>query len=410
MVSGVARLADRTLRCNPAPPNRDPERLGQPTAERPKGCLLWLHVRDPADVGCIAALTHEVSILRNEPVSGLVTSSENAAPLHAISGTSTHQLVPSDTKGSVKRFLDHWQPDIAIVHGAPDRPVLFSETKAAKIPLFLVASDRNPLVTGGKPSSSTVSIPNTFHAILASSGNEKRALIYAGFPSERIDVASYLRDTALVPPCEEKDLTALTAILGGRPVWLAADVSASEIPAIEAAQRRTIRAAHRLLLIIVPRDLDDGTAIAGSLETHGWRTALRSAGGIPDENVQVYIADTADAMGLWYRISPITYLGGSFDADIDTADPFGPASLGSAILHGPEVGGAVPRIQRLQAAGASRLIDRPEALGDAVFDLMSPDNAARLAHSGWAVTTEGAPAVSTLTSMINLTLDGEDPV
>ena len=310
----------------------------------------------------------------------------------------------------MNRFLEHWRPDAAIILGSPDRPVLFSEAQKAKIPMFLAASEKYPITADGKPTSQGFSIPQTFHAVLAKDGKDKRALIYAGVPPTRIAVSETLCDTAVVPPCKDKDVAGMSAALSGRPVWLAAHVSTAEIPAIEAAQRRTIRAAHRLLLIIVPRDLSDGPAIAGSLETHGWRTALRSVGGKPDENVQVYVADTTDAIGLWYRISPITYLGGSFDPNIKTVDPFGPASLGSAILHGPHLGGAALRIKRLRDEGASQLIESPDALGGAVFELLSPDNAARLAHAGWTVTTQGAPAVAALTSMISNTLDGEEPL
>ncbi len=377
---------------------------------RPRGCLLWLHVNNPADAGCIAALTAELSSLRDEPIFGLVTSSENAATFSAVKDAAIHQLVPGDTKGSVRRFLDHWQPDVAIFAGTPERPVLLAETKTSKIPIFLAASSDSPLFPASKVTIPPVPISDTFNAVLASNVLEKQALLHAGVDPSRIAVAGAIRDTALAPPCQDDQVADLSAILGGRPVWLAADVSASEIPTLEAAQRRTIRAAHRLLLIIVPKDMDDGTAIAGSLETHGWRTALRSSGGIPDENVQVYIADTGDSMGLWYRLSPITYLGGSFDPDLPTSDPFAPASLGSAILHGPEVSGAVPRIQRLQASGASLVVKKTEELGDAVFSLLSPDKAALLAHAGWAITSEGAPAVEALVNMISRTLDGEEPI
>lgn len=347
--------------------------------------------------------------MRGEPIFGLVTSSENAVPFSAIDETAIHQLVPGDTKGSVNRFLEHWKPDVAVIVGAPDRTVLLTEAHAAGIPLFLATNTQSASAFGGGLSNSSLSIPEIFRGVLVSNSADLKALVRLGVPDARIAVTGPLRDTALAPACNDADITALSEILGGRPVWLAAEVSASEIPALEAAQRRTVRAAHRLLLIIVPKILSDGPAIAGSLETHGWRTALRSSGGRPDENVQVYIADTDEGMGLWYRLSPITYLGGSFDPELPTSDPYGPASLGSALLHGPEVSGAVPRIQRLRAAEATMLIKDPAGLGAAVFELLSPDKAARLAHAGWATTSEGALAVEALVTMINLTLDGEEP-
>ena len=410
MLFGATRLADRTFRRNnPSPPERDSERLGHPTAERPKGCLLWLHVSDPAESGCISALTSELSSLRDEPVFGLVTSSENAAPFTSNDPRLIHQLVPGDTRGSVQRFLDHWKPDVGIIAGPADRPALLSEAHATDIPLFLAASTRAAAISGSALSTQSVAIPDVFSGVLVASRADQEELARLGLPATRSVVTGPLCDTALPPPCDDDDFSRLSQTLGGRPVWLAVEVTAAEIPILETAQRRTIRAAHRLLLIIVPRDPSEGLAIAGSLETHGWRTALRSAGGQPDENVQVYVVDTDDDLGLWYRASPITYLGGSFDPDLEISDPYGPATLGSAVLHGPEVSGAVPRIQRLQSANASKLIAVPDDLGDAVFQLLSPDQAALLAHAAWATTSEGAPAVEALVSMISRTLDGEAP-
>ena len=410
MLSSATRLADRTLRReNPSPPERDPERLGHPTAERPKGCLLWLHVNDPADAGCISALIKELSTLRNEPVFGLVTSPGNASPFSTAEDTVIHQLVPGDTRGSVHRFLQHWTPDAAVIAGQATRSLLLNEAYAAGIPLFLAATTPNTINDKSDLGSTASSVPTIFKGIVVASIADQMDLIGLGISPTHTAVAGPLTDTALPPPSDEDDFADLSTALGGRPVWLAADVTTSEIPILEAAQRRTIRAAHRLLLIIVPRDPDVGLAIAGSLETHGWRTALRSDGGQPDESVQVYIADTADAIGLWYRLSPITYLGGSFEPNLPIADPYAPAALGSAILHGPEVSGSVPRIQRLQAAEASMLVADPEDLGDAVFKLLSPDEAAKLAHAGWAVTSEGAPAIEALVNMISMALDGEEP-
>lgn len=410
MLLGATRLADRTLRRNnPVPAERDPERLGHTTFQRPKGCLLWLHVSDPAEAGCISALTAELSSLRDEPVFGLVTSTENTVPFSSNDRVSIHQMVPGDTKGSVKRFLEHWKPDVGVIAGPADRATLLKEAHAAAIPMFLAANTRGSVISGSALGTQSVTIPEIFSGVLVATSADQKILTHLGLPTERSAVAGPLCDTALPPPCDTHAFSKLSKILAGRPIWLAAQVSAAEIPILEAAQRRTIRAAHRLLLIIIPRNPAEGLAIAGSLETHGWRTALRSAGGQPDENVQVYIVDTDEGMGLWYRASPITYLGGSFDSDVEISDPYGPAAMGSAVLHGPEITGAVARMQRLRSANASKLVSAPDDLGDAVFKLLSPDQAALLAHAAWATTSEGAPAIEALVTMISRVLDGEEP-
>ena len=71
-------------------------------------------------------------------------------------------------------------------------------------------------------------------------------------------------------------------------------------------------------------------------------------------------------------------------------DPFEPAALGSAILHGPRPGPG----PALRPAGATRgppaLVASPADLAEALGDLLSPDRAARLAQAAWAVASDGA--------------------
>jgi 3-deoxy-D-manno-octulosonic-acid transferase len=64
-------------------------------------------------------------------------------------------------------------------------------------------------------------------------------------------------------------------------------------------------------------------------------------------------------LGLWYRVAPISLVGGSLQP-IGGHNPFEPAALGSAILHGPYVTNFVDIYQRLSEAGAARLVTGPD--------------------------------------------------
>jgi 3-deoxy-D-manno-octulosonic-acid transferase len=94
-------------------------------------------------------------------------------------------------------------------------------------------------------------------------------------------------------------------------------------------------------------------------------------------------------LGLWYRVAPISLVGGSLQP-IGGHNPFEPAALGSAILHGPYVTNFVDIYQRLSEAGAARLVTGPDTLSEAVHELMNPDKAAAMAHAAWEVVSQGA--------------------
>ncbi len=366
---------------------------------------MWMHATDGADAGSIAALTQELARLRGEPVYGLVTSADVAPLPPAVSDIAIHQLAPGETAGSVTRFLDHWKPDVGVILGPPDRPLLFADAHARGIPMYLASPRRGELAPGGRVPLLAASLLDHFEAFLLPSAAEAQAFHGAAVDPGRTHVTGPLSDTALALPCSEDALSKLKEQLGSRPIWLASRVTLDELDAVEAAQRRTIRAAHRLLVVIIPRVLEDGPDIAGALETQGWSTAVRSRGEPPSETVQVYIADAGDEMGLWYRLAPITFLGGTLSDEVEPADPFEPAALGSAIVHGPVTGAAMVRFDRLSAADASVQISDGDALGDAIFRLLSPDKAAVLAHAGWGLTSESAHVVERLAEMIDIRLD-----
>lgn len=328
--------------------------------------------------------------------------------LPAIARQIIHQLVPGETSGSVARFLDYWRPDAGIFIGTPDRPNLIHAAGAKKIPLFLASARRGSLSERRRLSYLSSGLLGEFAACLAASAADADVLHRHLDDDPKVEVTGPLSDTTFALPCSESERDAIARILKGRPVWLAADVSEPEVQALEEAHRRSFRFAHRLLLVIIPKEAAAGPAIASILREKGWEVGLSSAGVEASETVQVYVADGGDEHGLWYRLAPITFVGGTLDSDSEASDPYAPAALGSAVLHGPNMGDASPRFSRLAMAGASIRVDNAEALGEAVQRLLAPDKTAELAQAGWQVTTEGAHAVERLAELINMTLDDRE--
>ncbi len=378
-----------------------PERLGQPSEVRPEGCLLWVAARRSADAGSVLSLAKELAFLREEPVHCLVTSETELPPVPSVAAAVAHQLLPVDTQGSVERFLDHWRPDVGLAIGTIDRPRLFRAAADRGLPLFYASSDR----------AARRRFPahlSAFRACLASSAAEGQVLRdQLEGTNVKVEVSGPLSDTIHALPCNEAECDELAKLLGGRPVWLAAEAVPAEIELIETAHRRAFRAAHRLLLILVPQVLEDAADIKSKLEENGWHATLRSEGSEPDPECQIYIADTQEELGMWYRLAPISFVGGTLVAGGGTADPFDPAALGSAVLHGPYTGIAPSRFESLARFSGSFQVAGAEALGDAVQTLLAPDKAASLAQVGWAVTTESASVVERLAELMDLALDAE---
>ena len=117
---------------------RLPERRGVSGAARPLGPLVWLHGASVGELISVLPLierihAREVNLL---VTSGTVTSSglaEQRLPRGVI-----HQFVPIDVPFFVRRFLNHWQPDLALFVESELWPNIMIETSRRGVPMILV--------------------------------------------------------------------------------------------------------------------------------------------------------------------------------------------------------------------------------------------------------------------------------
>ncbi|RNF35134.1 3-deoxy-D-manno-octulosonic acid transferase [Paracoccus methylarcula] len=202
-------------------------------------------------------------------------------------------------------------------------------------------------------------------------------------------------------PCNEAERSTLAELLGGRHSWLAACVPPSEEDAVLGAHLAALHQSHRALLFLVPTDPDRIIPLQERFEQNGLIVARRDLDEEPDEEVQVMIAETNAELGLWYRLAPVTYMGGTLSGDDElTRHPFEPAALGSAVIHGPFTRRFSTEWQQLDGGNAARLVPGPEALADSVAELTRPDLVADLAGNAWTVSTGGAGVAMQITSAV----------
>ena len=304
------------------------------------------------------------------------------------------------------KAASHWQPVLGVwVKGDLD-PLLLAEMSNADIPLIFVDASAEGLddVAGKWVPGAMRSILSQFEAVLALDQNAADRLIHAGTPPEKLLVTGAMEDCAPTLPCNEEERSEIARAIGARPVWMAAAVSLNECSDIADAHKVASRRAHRLLLIVVPKRREMAAHIAKSIGDRGLHVALRSDEPDPSEMTQVYVIDTEEELGLWYRITPITFLGGTLSGG-GCRDPFEVAALGSAVLYGPQVAPFQRHAARLNAAGASMLIRSGSDLGPAVESLLAADKAAELAHAAWDVTSRGATVTNRIASFIQLRLE-----
>jgi len=171
---------------------------------------------------------------------------------------------------------------------------------------------------------------------------------------------------AAAPPlaADPAELAAMQGALAGRPLWLLASSHTEDEAVALAAHRHLLAAAPATLLVIAPRDPPRGPAISTAAEALGLTAALKSQSPFPAPATQVHIADAFGELGLWYRLAPAALIGGTF-GPTEGHNPWEPAALGSAILHGPRTANFAADFAQLDGAAAALPV-APETLAAAL--------------------------------------------
>ena len=104
------------------------------------------------------------------------------------------------------------------------------------------------------------------------------------------------------------------SVTRGRPIIVAASTHPGEEEILLEAHRTLAGIFPSLLTVIVPRHPDRGVSIARMIAAAGLQPSLRSREELPMAATDIYVADTMGELGLFYRLAPIVFMGGSLVA------------------------------------------------------------------------------------------------
>lgn len=333
-------------------PVRMPERMGRYTHPRPAGKLIWVH---GASVGeALSALPLVEKLASRQTVlltTGTVTSARmmvGRLPANAI-----HQFVPVDRAPWVRRFLDHWKPDLALWLESELWPNLIAETASRGIPMALIngrVSDRS-FSNWRRFSNLATRLLGTFDLCLGQTEEDSQRLHALG--ARRVATPGNLKFAAPPLPVDAEELRRLEAHHLHRPSWIAASTHAGEEMMAGRAHLALKSRHHDLLTLIAPRHPERGDDIAQDLREMGLVVAQRSKNDQVTPATDIHLVDTMGEMGLFYRLAPIAFMGKSILA-AGGQNPIEPAKLGVAVLMGPRMDNFRDVAHRLLVVGAAR--------------------------------------------------------
>jgi 3-deoxy-D-manno-octulosonic-acid transferase len=400
MVPLAPALIKRRLKLGKEDPARVGERRGVSADVRPHGPLVWIHGASVGEVLAAAALIERLRELnlRILLTSGTVTSAAIVAkrfPPDVI-----HQYVPYDSPRYVTRFLDHWRPSLALFIESDLWPNLILASAARRLPMVLINGrmSHRSFPRWRRMSSTIEALLGRFDVCLAQSALDAER--FATLGSRNVVTTGNLKLDVPAPPADPAKLERLMSVTRGRPVVVAASTHPGEEEQLVQAHRTLAGFFPSLLTIIVPRHPDRGAAIADLVAASGLYGALRSREELPISATDIYVADTMGELGLFYRLAPIVFMGGSL-VEHGGQNPIEAVKLGASIVHGPHVFNFTDVYEALDAAGGARRVDTQEMLVKQLGQLLGNRDAreASLAASERVVEQLGGALERTLSAL-----------
>ena len=245
-------------------PDRRDERLGIASKSRPDGPLAWIHA---ASVGETNAILPLIDGLRQERpdvrfllTTGTITSAALAA--ERMTRGDVHQFAPLDVPQCVARFLDHWQPGLAILTESELWPNTIIDCYKRDIPIAIVNGRMSERSYRRWRKNKSLALPLFSRLRLVLAQSEKLVRHFQELGARDVRLTGNIKVDAPKLPVDTIDLARMAEAIGQRPCWAATSTHAGEDEAVIEAHTRLAPDHPGLLTIIAPRHPERGPEIA----------------------------------------------------------------------------------------------------------------------------------------------------
>lgn len=353
-------------------PARRRERLGHATLPRPDGRLIWFHAASVGESLSVLALARRM-VERDTGRHVLITSgTASSAEILAkrMPEGCVHQFAPLDRRDALKRFLEHWRPDAAIVVESELWPQMLVAAHKAGVPLALVNArmSASSLKNWQRFDATARYLLGLFSMIRTQDQRTLDGLLALGADPAGLALGPNLKAMSDPLPVDDTAYREVEAAYSGV-VWVAASTHPGEEEKIVDAQMRLAGMVRGARLILVPRHPERAGEIKAMVEGRGLTCRRRSESRDPG-GAEVYIADTLGEMGLWYQLASVVFLGGSFGR-AGGHNPYEPAQMNCALISGRRVANFADVYAAFEEAGAVRLVKNPKELAAQVALLLT---------------------------------------
>jgi len=348
--------------------NRINERYGISSRKRTLGKLVWLHGSSVGE--SVAAIALANSMLKNgfnkktESFFLITTNTISSAKFvkNKIKNgfPAIHQFHPFDHSKFVEKFLNYWNPDMAVFLESDFWPNLIYKSIQRKIPTILASSQMSKKSSRFWRGIGRILAKTIFKDVdLVLAVDPQQAELFKKLGAKNIKSLTSLKSIAEKPPINVTYVKQLKVCFNNKKILLASSTHPGEEEVlIQLANTFRKKGNDNIMIIIVPRHIKRSEAIQMTIKNAGYDIRCRSKNELPNKNDYFYLADTMGEMGSLIEISNLVFVAGSMVKKVGGHNPAEAANFGKAVVMGPYTEKCNAQINDLVASGGGIKIEK----------------------------------------------------
>ena len=318
-------------------PIRFKEKIGFFSKKKLKGKLIWFHGASVGEILSVIPLIEKLE--KNEHIRQILITSNTLSSSKILSKLrlkkTIHQFFPIDTNYNSNKFLNYWDPSIAIFIDSEIWPNMITNIKKKSISLMLI----NARITKKSFrrwkffSPSARKLFQNFDICLSSSSESKNYLKSLGVKKNSfIGNLKFTQSEKVIDTLNNNTKKFFLT----RKIWCASSTHELEEKICANIHKKLKIKYKNLLTIIIPRHIHRTEKIIKEINELDLKIHLHSSTKKINRKTDIYLVDSFGQTQSFFKECKVVFLGGSI-IEHGGQNPLEAAKYGCQILHGPNV-------------------------------------------------------------------------
>ena len=312
------------------------EKFCFPSKKKIFGNLIWFHGSSVGELLSILPLVYELE--KNQSIKQILITSSTLSSAEIFKKfkfrKTVHQFFPIDSILYSYKFLNYWNPTIAIFVESEIWPGIFRSLNKKKIPLLLL----NARITK-KTFNKWNYIKNFSNSVFknVSKAYPQNSETFNYLKKLNVSKIKIIGNLKFISNDQNKFIEqekTLLKNLENRKIWCASSTHSGEEIICSKVHLNLKKKYKNLLTIIIPRHIHRVNKIVQEINNLKLNVVLHSSNSKKLKNADIYLVDTYGETKKFYYFSNVVFMGKSLFGK-GGQNPLEPARYGATVLHGP---------------------------------------------------------------------------